>query len=403
MNNNKIKIYCVFFDTMPLVKEIIQFAELNKMQLLLQIGNCFTISSLISMFTAKMPSDLLDRGIGNRYLRRYRNEEDKLIYVPWHEEYVTTKLSKHGWYIHIHNFPPLLCHIRGDTYTDSFNEGYEQRYSLSKSNYKKKKKLNRMDSFMGKMLFCDNEKLYGWYNREYDFIRSIQDSNNNFNIFYFIEYEHWHSFHSYYKVKREKVIDKTKIKPKAIKKIIDLMSQWDVNEPNSFFWFFSDHGDPSDITSIPNAKGYMSWVLVKDNTKNSIKSKSKIISIKDFLPTIFKKNNCDYKTTKESIPIDAIDDKNRIFFVEDARVKINKTESTSFVACTVVEWEENYPVKILQVAYFKVKNRFEYGLNLLSNNGIFKKYIKMEKENIKYKETFILLKRKLQDRFKYVP
>ena len=403
MNNNKIKIYCIFIDTMPLVKEIIQFAELNKMQLLLQVGNCFTISSLTSMFTAKMPSDLLDKGIGSRTLRRYRNKEDRKIYVPWNEEYITSKLSKYGWNIHIHNFPPLAIHIYGDTYTDSFYGGYEKRYDKFKKNDEKKKKLNHLDPLMGRILFGNTTKSHEWYNKEYNFIRSIQDLNSNCNNFYFTEYEHWHSFPSYYKIERKKVIDKYKIKPKAIKRTINLMSQWNVNEPNSFFWFFSDHGNPADITSIPNTKGYMSWVLLKDNAENPIKVKTKIISIKDFLPTILKKNNYDYKSTKESMPIDEIDDKNRIFFVEDGRSRINKRESTSFVACTVVEWEGKNPVKILQVSYFKVKNRFEYGLNLLNNNGVSKKYIKLKKENVRYKEIFILLKKELRNRFKYVP
>ncbi len=402
--NNKIKIYCIFFDTMPLVKEIIQFAKLNKMQLLLQVGNCFTTSSLISMFTAKMPSDLLDKGIGSRTLRRYRKKEDRRIYVPWHEEYVTSKLSKHGWHIHIHNFPPLSCHICGDTYTDSFKGGYEQRYSLFKRNYEEKKKINCMDSFMGKMLFGDNEKSHGWYNREYDFIRSIQDSNSDFNNFYFIEYEHWHNFRSYmYNASIEKTpIEITKIKPKAIKRTINLMNQWNFNEPNSFFWFFSDHGDPADIGKKPNVKGYMSWVLLKDNTENPIKVKTKIISIKDFFPTILKKNNFEYKSIKESMPIDEINDKNRIFFVEDGRSRINNKESTSFVACIVVEWKEKDPIKILQVAYSTVKNKYKYGLNFLTESGISKRYIKLKKENVRYKETFILLKKELQDRFKHV-
>lgn len=389
------KIYCVFFDTMPLLKELIEFAEDKNMQLLLQIGNCFTMTSLMSMFTRKMPSDLLKNGIGNRSFEQYRNKKSKNIYLPWVDEYITSKLSKKKWQIKIHNLPPTN-YIHGDINTDSCKGGYKARYI----EYKNNKKKIFWNPLMGDLLLGNSTKSYQWYNREYEFIKSISNKISDKNIFYFIEYEHYHSLTEYINKKNKNKM--TEIKNETNKRVINLMSQWNFDEPNSIFWFFSDHGWPHECKKIPNANSYLSWVLFKDNINSSINPKSKIISIRDFSPTIFKKFNYDYESTSESMSIDEINDKNRVYFVEDGRSRVDRKKSTSVVCCMVIKWKNNSPIEIIQVGYFKPKKIFIYCLNVLDKNGFFKKYIKIDINDKKYRNRLLYLKEKLKNRFKWI-
>ena len=58
------KIYCVLFDTLPLFGKLVSVAKSNGMELLRQVGGCFTTTTCVQMFTGKLPSDLEENGIG---------------------------------------------------------------------------------------------------------------------------------------------------------------------------------------------------------------------------------------------------------------------------------------------------------------------------------------------------
>lgn len=393
--NDNIKIYCIFFDTMPWMNELIQLADYNSMQKLSQISGCFTMTALFEMFTGKMPSDIMKKGMGHRSLEKYRNRISKKIYVPWNSQYVTSKLAKNRWKIHVHNFPPN-GYIHGDIHTDSYDGGYENRYN--------KIMAQRKPSYSGKMMdriLCDsNRKSHEWHKREIDFIKSMPKQKYSCNTFHFIEYEHFHSFESF--TKRQKREQKDKVKQRITNRTINLLKTWDFNEENAIFWVFADHGFPEKIKSIPISNDYLTWVLFKDNVSISIRSKSNMISIRDFSPTIFKKLKYKYKSTSESMPICEIEDKDRVYYVEDGRSKFNMRDSTTALSCMVIDWKNNRPINILQVCYFKINDKYYYNLNEIDKNGFFIRSNKLMKKDKKYSKTIYYLKKKLRKRFKWV-
>ena len=398
--DNKIKIYCILFDTMPLINEMIKMAEINKMRKFLQIGGCFTIISLLEMFTGKLPSDYVSHGIGHSYLNRYRNKVSKEIYVPWYKDFIMKKLSKQNWKIRTHDIPTDNF-VHGDVCTDSWEGGHEQRLKI----FKKFKNIREGGRTVDKLLITDSKKSKEWHQRECEFICSMQKEKPEHNTFYFIDYEHFHSLSGYKKGKQEKHVKKvTNI---VINKIMNLVNTWDFNEPNSIFWFFSDHGFPSEISRasiIPKANSYLSWAFVKDNIigKNFNDVEPSIISIRDFMPSVMEKFSYKYEQIDESYPMFDPLNKKRVYFIEDGRKVVDEMVSTTVVACRVIEWIKDKPIKILQVGYFSKNKKFNYDLNILDNNGFFIKSIKLNKKDDKYKTGLSNLKKKLIKRFKWV-
>lgn len=393
---NKVKIYCVLWDTMPLMDFVIKIAEKNNMSILSQVGGCFTMTSLFELFTGKMPSDVLKKGMGHRCLEKYRDKRTKKIYTPWNSDNINSKLSKQGWTIHFHGIPPNN-YIHGDIYTDSYEGGYKNRYERIRNS----KKPSYSGKMMDNILIGKGSKSRKWQEREVKFIKNLSNNKIFNNTFYFIEYDHFHSFPSYTKKKGGK--SRRIIRKKVDKRIFELMNSWDFNEPNSIFWFFGDHGEQNKTGKIPKAESYLSWVLFKDNTNiNKIIPKTKIISIRDFTSTIMEKFCYKDKKINENKSINFLCDKERIYFVEDGRAQINKMESTTGIACKVIKWKGDKPINILQVAYFRAKNKFYYHLNILDDNGRYKKYHVVSISDEKYKKELKELKTKLKKRFKWI-
>jgi len=184
---------------------------------------------------------------------------------------------------------------------------------------------------------------------------------------------------------------------------MQLINEWDTKEPNSIFWFFGDHGYPSLNMRVPQVDSYLSWVLFKDNAKQrSINPVSNVISIRDFSPTILDKLGYSYDKIGETCSIQDLVDKDRVYFVEDGRLKFNKKKSTSAIACKVVKWKDDLPRKILQVGYFINKRRFYYSLNILDKDGFFKKSTELEISDKIYRSELLYLKEKVKKRFIWI-
>ncbi len=393
-----LKIYCVLFDTMPLMEEMIRMAEINKMKRLAQVGGCFTVVSLLEMFTGKLPSDYAKHGIGHSYLNRYRKKKSKKIYVPWYKDFIMSKLKEQDWQIRVHDLPTDNF-VHGDISTDSWPGGCEKRYKI----FKKYKNIREGGRTVDKLLLSDSKKSSEWHQREREFILSMQAEKPEKNTFYFIDYEHFHSLAGYRKGRSEKHVKK--VTDRVTNKIMNLMDVWNFNESNSVFWFFSDHGFPSEISRaaiIPKANSYLSWVFLRDNisVNNLNDTNSGIISIRDFSPSIMKKFNYSINKINENNSILNDLDKDRIYFIEDGRKGVDENNSTTAVVCKVIEWYNNRPKKILQVGYFSKEKRFQYDLNLFDDRGIFRKSIKIK--NREYDDILGNLKKELTNRFKWV-
>ncbi len=324
----KIKIYCVLFDALPLDKGVVSFAKKNDMELLSQVGGCFTNNSCIEMLTSKMPSDLRDHGMGHLCHNKYRDSLTKDIQWPWKNQILLNILLSKGWNVRYHN---------------------GEHFSSVISNSKKiKKTASEKDD---NSLLGEISKATKLMKKEKKFTDKMQKEKHSRNTFYFIRHEHYHKAIDTYKKKNpKKTIRKKKI---AIKRSLEIMKHWDTNEPNSVFWFFSDHGDwnyPFDMRH-PNPQNYLSFALCKDNTKKPLKIKSKFISIRDFFPTIMDKFGYKYDKSNETYSVEKEQDEDRVLYIEDGRKKINEDISTTAQACKFVNWKNGIPKGILQVSY----------------------------------------------------
>jgi len=365
---------------MPLSKELISLAAERGMQLLLQVGGCFSAASLTEMFTGVMPSDLLKEGLGYLSLERYRDEQTKKIHVPWQAKTIQAALSKEGWKMHLHNVVPD-SYLLGDIYTDSYKGGYEKRYQRVKDQHTSSYARNMMDD----LLLKDDVAARAWQNRELNW---IQEHHGTSHTFYLIEHLHYHSRGSV--LRRGEQVNEDLLR----KKTLDLIKAWDLEEPDTIFWFFSDHGEQRASNVIPKADSWLSWVLFKDNTFLDLKATSKLIAIRDFVPTILKILDYPYLKDPESKPIDELTDQGRIFFVEDGRKRFDEYHSTTALACSPIRWRSGIPTRILQTCYFTVNQRFYHHLNLLDVQGFYQR---------SFSSCSVELKRILQERFEWVP
>ena len=361
-----IKIYCILFDTLILNKSIISLAKHNKMAVLRQIGSCFTNNSCIEMLTGKMPSDLRYHGMGHLCHNKYRDRKTNKIQWPWEDNLLLPILLKEKWNIKYHN---------GEHFSNVIYD---------KSNIKKTSSI-RDDTVLLSMSSSGIKLMKEEQKRTKEF----QKEKISKHTFYFVRHEHYHKAVDLHRKKDDKkVAQKIKI---AVKKSIDIMNYWNMEEPDSIFWFFSDHGNwnfPFDLRH-PNPQNYLSFVLFKDNTKNPIKVGSKFMCIRDFFPTIMDKFGYKYDTNEEICSISSSQNKNRIYYVEDGRKKINDDISTTGMACKFVNWEENFPKGILQVSYHICNNKWMCKFISLDKYGITKEIINKKDVDNELKEAVI--------------
>ncbi len=185
----------------------------------------------------------------------------------------------------------------------------------------------------------------------------------------------------------------------SLKETMNIMKQWDYNEPDSLFWFFSDHGRWGDLQDHPIPKHFLSWALVKDNiTKNQLKINSLFISIEDFYPAMIHKFIYNNFMPTDNVILQQKQDQNRLYFNEDGRRKVDLFDSTSAYACKFISWRKDTPTKLIQVSYFKPRDEYRcyitiFDKNYFKGNSFRKlldedKFIKQKNRNI-YKIPYI--------------
>jgi hypothetical protein len=370
---NKIKIYCVLFDTLPFIEEIVLFAKKNNLKILRQVGGAFTVSSCIQMLTGKMLSDLSYHGIGYYLNRKYKDVSTGSIEWPWKQDILFDILLKNDWNINTHNSRDVKKNIYDNPLVNKtviFKKKYE-KLMLEK---------NKIARILEK-----EEKKY---------INKIQIKKNNTNNFYFIEYQFYHQ--ALFLRNKDKNKFK-KIQKREIERSLRIMSEWNFDEPNSLFWFFSDHGfwELQKDNRHPHPQMYLSWVLFKDNTENPIKVNSKVISIRDFFITIMNKMKYNHKLIKDICPINFFQNQNRIYYVEDGRLSINKDISTTAIACKFKNWKKGIPKELLQVSYHEPDDEWDCVLTCFDKNLF-------EKKSIQKKEIDKKMQQKVIERFNWI-
>ena len=181
----------------------------------------------------------------------------------------------------------------------------------------------------------------------------------------------------------------------AANRLVELMEQWDFNEPNTMFWFFSDHGDWHTMTEHPEPDHYLSWVMFRDNTENAIKPRSKFISATDFFAAVMNKCGLNYEPIQDLCPIQENQDPDRIYYTEDSRQRFDKNNSTTAIACRFTDWDRGRPGALEQVSYFKPRNEFVCLLAHLNTDGFVTNTIRIDKIDECLKQALI-------DRFEWV-
>jgi glycosyltransferase involved in cell wall biosynthesis len=370
------KIYCVLFDTMPLLDEVVSLAKENAIELLRQVGGCFTTTSCIEMLTGKLCSDLEKNGMGYERHNRYRDPVTNDIHWPWEKELIVNRLLEHGWQVSLHNsvyFSTVL----------SSNPAFEKTTSLPGGLQAEKEFWNDKKAIVETIL-GDGPQSEQFYQDEIRHIHQIQSEKPAKDKFYFVKYDQFH-------VANVEKSDKNA----AARRVIELMKQWDFNEPNAMFWFFSDHGDWRMMGEHPQPDHYLAWVMFRDNTADAVEVKSRFIFAGDFFPTIMNKFGYGYESIPEARSVRKPQDTDRIYYTEDGRQRFDVNDSTTAIACRFTGWDRGRPSGLVQVSYFKPRNEFVCLLAHLNADGFVTNTVRIDKIDECLKQALI-------DRFEWV-
>jgi len=339
------KFYCILYDTMPYAKDLETIAESKNLNFHHQISNAFTTTSVFSLLTGKLPSQIFQNGFGY-------NSEELLSNEPiWCNSILFDHLKKDGWEIRLHNSVWIndVIYNRQEKnffYSTSYPGGYEKE---KKHRWGLKEIENlTIEKTPQSLEMLESEK---------KFIKQFQEEKTEKNIFYFIIYHHYHA-----------AAAQSRNHNIAREYMLELMNSWDYNEENSIFWSFADHGNFQFIDSWctpPHAIN--TWAISKNNIFADKRPK-KLISILDFFETFKDIFQINIKSNELAQSIYGEQDKERIYFFEDSRSYVDLHKSTTAGAVVCSEWSENYPVSLLQFSYnkpFKQSKYFSYNLSSL--------------------------------------
>jgi len=347
------KIYCVLFDTMPLAGEVVSVAEDNNgVELLRQVGGCFTTTTCVEMLTGKLPSDLEENGIGYELCGKYRDPVSGNIYWPWENQMLVYRLRAQNWQIRLHN---------GNWFSGQFLNNNPNAAVMSTAfpgGLEAESRKTWGDETISEIMLGDGPESEQFYQDEIQNIYQMQSEKPLKDTFYFVKYDQFHV-----------ATLQGSGKQIAASRLIELMRKWDFNEPDAMFWFFSDHGDWNTMTEHPDPNHYLLWALFKDNTAGAIKARSKFVSARDFFPTVMNKFGYSYESMPDVRSVQENQDKDRIYYTEDGRERFDKNNSTTAIACRFTDWQGDKPSRLHQVSYFKLRNEYKSFVSDIDENG----------------------------------
>jgi len=280
----------------------------------------FTTTTLLSMFSGRLPSDLVTGGVG--YLS---HEEDR--YYEWMKDEkinLIDLLKLAGFEVRLHHHLDFLLRMllgfRGKDAVAEFEERQAEgdvRYShVTLSGWDPAGQ--KLDVFSE---YGDKEKCADFYKKETAYIKALQADKSPQNTFFLTQQQDWHDAW-YTRDKRALGAARSRTE--------QWLDQWDFTEPDSVFWIFSDHGYQvgNDVTP----KDALAWVLFRDNTCSPLRASRSIISSLDFYATMLHKAGlAEYcKEARDSIAMHMPASPSRVYLGEDSRVKVN---SIFFVTC----------------------------------------------------------------------
>ena len=302
------KIYCILFDTLPRHPEMEELFKSKGLHFGDYLTQPDTVTTLVSMFSGKRPSEMRNTGIGHSHTYALLSAEEK---TAWDEKILFKQLPN-DWNIHLHSMPET----RGDD--NSIRNCwpmYTNRHTTP----------GRDDCKLLPDDICGRFRDFKFYDYvessdEKNFIKKMQKLPLDENHMIVLKYNHYHDLE---RGKQEDVFG-------LFKSIIETI---DFEEDNSLFWIFADHGEPEGITKTHNPPdSFLSWVSVTDNITKKKVTKSKIASI-DF------KNTTLNRVFQKNLPNDVLDelDMGRIYVTEDSRGIVNEYDCTTVSAIKAVD------------------------------------------------------------------
>ena len=359
------KIYLIHIDALPNNYLIEEFAQKKNLNFSYTInGGINTEWTIMQYMTGLLDSNTIPNGIGynmrtdmvnepynfkKHNIKRINNSLinillDKKWDVTFRNEsppkkYIVNKdyINSDGSYSHP-NLNSIYSNIKNP-------QCYKQKYFVDYHN--KKWNHPRVKDFY------DEEKKYNNY------IQTLKDRDQLFWIFNF----DYHEFSAHYRYNN--YMQNKKYEELFIKRILDYLDSFDFDEPDSFFWIYSDHG--IDTKRDLNPHGYLTWALIKDNTIKSNNTIKPILRGCDFFKTIIDKINYnDNKILNDCLHFyDNIYnklDKNRYYFVSDSRLIINPYNNDTNAIIKIIEWNDDTPKLLVQLTHirgdFDQENKF---------------------------------------------
>ena len=335
------KIYLIKFDACPFSPTVSELANLIGGTMLRQISGCYTTETTIQILSGKHSSVLEPHGNGYQLWQRKSDNMDPMELRPvedlpkydWMENTLPFRLAKYGFKTKATN-DPVLSYVLGflrcpEIYTHTY---------VSKTVVKKKE--------------------------EIEYTQQAQKEKQN--VLYFISHMHFH--HACDDAPNSEVaLDLTK---KAWIDLLELMSYWDFDESDSFFWIYSDHGPwrRPEFGGYPLPLNFYTWAVLKDNTSHSFVPKLKTASATD-LPQIIMNKFGGPAPNEE---------KGRIYITEDGRMSIDPFKSTTAIACKVKDSTLRY------LTYHEPDNKFIQRVGSAITKCIDEELLDALKENFKW-------------------
>jgi hypothetical protein len=294
------KIYCLLFDTFPRHPEMENLFKTKNLHYGDYLCQTCTVTTLVSMFSGKTPSEMRSTGIGHSHTYALLSKEEQ---KEWDKKIIFNMLPD-DWKIHLHAMP----RTRGD---DNSIPTCWPMYSNPNTTPGLRDCKLLPDDICGRdrdFIFYD----YQEGDDEKNFIKKMQDLPADENHFIVLKYNHYHDME---RGKHDDVFALFK----------NIINQIDFEEENSLFWLFADHGEPEGINEFHSPPdSWLSWVSVTDNITNQKITKNKISSL-DFKNTILN------RIFNKNLPNDVLSDldMDRIYVTEDSRGKINEYHCTT--------------------------------------------------------------------------
>lgn len=328
------KIYCILLDTAPLHSGFVDFAKKNNASLSYQISNSHTASSVLSMLTGKNPSDLEgeEQSIHKSWFRNQDSVYSKSF--TWNKDTITERLLSLGWEVNFHNSHTIIkdvCSHPDYTRTTAYPGGLKKEESLWWDHQ------GIISATLG-----NGQDSESFYMDEVEHIKFFQkpSEKNQFNFVLYHQHHMAEQLGNLYDVSYDR--------------LNWLLSNWDLDEPDSLFYIFSDHGLYKKINRYQNPPySWYTWAIVKNNI-NDLKPKP-LVAISDFKSSI--EHVLGLETSSENSIFENLK-KDRTYFIEDSRFSVDDMRTTTFASIRAYEWDGDNPTSFVQTSYHKPEEKF---------------------------------------------